>query len=87
MKIVIKTENTNFSMPVPMNMAAFAIKKIPESTLERFREKLPKPYDKVICKENLIFVFEECRQELEAFRGLEIVKSEREDGTYVSVVI
>lgn len=87
MKIVIKTDKTNLSMPVPMNMAAFAIKSIPESTFEKFREKLPQPYAKALCKENLIFIFDTCRPELEKFKGLEIINAGKEDGTYVSVVL
>lgn len=87
MKIVIKSDKTNLSMPVPMNMAAFAIKKIPDSVLERFRTKLPAEYSKALCKENLIFIFEECRPELERFKGLEIINAKKEDGTLVSVIL
>lgn len=87
MKIVIRSDKTNLSMPVPMNMAAFAIKKIPDSVLERFRAKLPAEYAKAVCKENLIFIFETCRPELEKFKGLEVIKAEKEDGTFVSVIL
>ena len=87
MKIVIRSDKTNLSMPVPMNMAAFAIKKIPDSVLDRFRAKLTAEYAKAICKENLIFIFETCRPELEKFKGLEVVKAEKEDGTFVSVIL
>ena len=87
MKIVIKSDKTNLSMPVPMNMAAFAIKKIPDTVLERFRAKLPAEYAKALCKENLIFIFETCRQELEKFKGLEVVNARKEDGTLVSIVL
>lgn len=87
MKIVIKTDKTNLSMPVPLKMAGFAIKNIPESTFEKLREKLPHPYAKALCKENLAFLFEETRGELEAYKGLEIIHAKKEDGTYVSVVL
>ena len=87
MKIVIKSDKTNLSMPVPMNMAAFAIKKIPDTVLERFRAKLPAEYAKALCKENLIFIFETCRPELEKFKVLEVVNARKEDGTLVSRVI
>lgn len=87
MKIVIKTEKTNLSMPVPMSMAAFAIKKIPDSVLERFREKLPVEYAKALCKENLIFIFETCRPELEKHKGLEVINARKDDGTFVSVIL
>lgn len=87
MKIVIKSDKTNLSMPVPMNMAAFAIKKIPDTVLERFRAKLPAEYAKALCKENLIFIFETCRPELEKFKELEVVNARKEDGTLVSIVL
>jgi len=87
MKIVIKSDKTNLSMPVPMNMASFAIKKIPDTVLERFRAKLPAEYAKALCKENLIFIFETCRPELEKFKGLEVVNARKEDGTLVSIVL
>ena len=87
MKIVIKSDKTNLNLPVPMNMAAFAIKKIPDSVLARFREKLPPEYAKAICKENLIFIFETCRPELEKFKGMEVVNARKEDGTFVSVIL
>ena len=87
MKIVIRSDKTNLSMPVPMNMAAFAIKKIPDSVLERFRAKIPAEYAKAICKENLIFIFEECRPELEKFKGLEVINARKEDGTLISVIL
>ncbi len=87
MKIVIKSDKTSLSMPVPMNMATFAIKKIPDSVLERFRAKLPNEYANALCKENLIFIFEECRPELEKFKGLEIINARKKDGTLVSVIL
>lgn len=87
MKIVIKSDKTNLSMPVPMNMAAFAIKKIPDSILERFHAKLPDEYAKALCKENLIFIFETCRPELEKFKGLEIINAKKADGSFISVIL
>lgn len=87
MKIVIKTDKTDLSMPVPMSMASFAIRNIPDSVLDKFRAKLPPAYAKALCKENLVFIFEECRKELEGYKGLEVVSASKEDGTYISVVL
>ena len=87
MKIVIKTDKTDLSMPVPLRMAGFAIRNIPDSVLENLRAKLPQPYAKSLCKENLAFLFEECRDELEKHKGLEIINARKEDGTYVSIVL
>lgn len=87
MKILIKTDKTNLSIPMPLGMAAMAIRKVPDSILDKFRAKIPAAYAKAICKENLIFLFEECRPELESFKGLEVINARREDGTYISVVL
>lgn len=87
MKITIKTEKTNLSIPMPIGMAAMAIKKIPDSILNKFCAKIPPAYAKAICKENLIFLFEECRPELEKFKGLELVNARKEDGTHISIII
>lgn len=87
MKITIKTDKTNLSIPMPLSMAAMAIKKVPDSVLDKFRAKLPAAYAKAICKENLIFLFEECRTELEGFKGLELINARKDDGTYISIVL
>lgn len=87
MKIVIRSEKVNLTLPVPLKMASIAIRKIPDSVFDGFREKLPPEYAKAVCKENLSFVIEECRPELEAFKGLELVNAKKEDGTFVSIVL
>ncbi|MDO5415135.1 MAG: hypothetical protein Q4F78_06685 [Bacillota bacterium] len=87
MKITIKTDKTNLSIPMPLGMAAMAIKKVPDSVLDKFRAKVPPAYAKAICKENLIFLFEECRPELEKFKGLELINARKDDGTYISIVL
>ena len=40
MKIVVKTKNTDFSMPVPLAMAELAINNMPESIFGKGREKM-----------------------------------------------
>lgn len=56
MKITIKTDKSNLSIPMPLSMAKMAIKKVPDHVLDKFRAKLPAAYAKAICKENLIFL-------------------------------
>lgn len=56
MKITIKTDKSNLSIPMPLSMAKIAIKKVPDHVLDKFRAKLPAAYAKAICKENLIFL-------------------------------
>lgn len=56
MKITIKTDKSNLSIPMPLSMAKMVIKKVPDHVLDKFRAKLPAAYAKAICKENLIFL-------------------------------
>lgn len=87
MKITIKTERRNFSMPVPWVMAGFAIRNIPDSMFEEMREKVSAPYDQLVCRENLLFLYEECKDALMEYGGLELIRVEGADGTFISVVV
>lgn len=87
MKITIKTDKSNLSIPMPLSMAKIAIKKVPDHVPDKFRAKLPAAYAKAIRKENLIFLFEECRPKLEDFKGLELINTRKDDGTYISIVL
>lgn len=87
MKIKIVSGGKKINIPMPLSMAGFAIKNIPDSVLAKFCENIPQQYAKAICKENLAFIFNECRGELEAFAGTEIVFGEKSDGTMISIVL
>ena len=68
MKIVVKTKNTDFSMPVPLAMAELAINNMPESIFEKGREKMGSPYD--------AFITRECKDIFRQNKGLEIIHAE-----------
>ncbi len=87
MKIKIVSGGKKLNIPMPLSMAAFAIKNIPDSVLAKFCENIPPEFAKAVCKENLTFIFNECRSELEEFSGLEIVFGEKSDGTMISIVL
>ena len=80
MKIVVKTKNTDFSMPVPLAMAELAI-------FEKGREKMGPPYDAFITRELAVTMFRECKDIFRQNKGLEIIHAEGHDGTYISVVL
>lgn len=85
MKITIKTSKVNFSMPVPLSMAGFAVKSVPESVFREMRRKVPAPYDQLVNRETVMLYFNECRDVFAANKGLEILHVEGHDGTYISV--
>lgn len=87
MKIEVRSENTNFSMPVPLAMADVAIKAMPEAVFARVRRKLKPPYDSLFTKEIVSMMFGECRDVFRQNKGLEIIHVEGHDGTYISVVL
>ncbi len=72
-------------MPVPLGMVDLAIKAMPEAAFEKLREKSEPPFDSIICKETVSFIFRECRDIFRKNKGLEIVHVEGYDGTYVSI--
>lgn len=85
MKIVVRTGSVNFSMPVPLGMADIAIKAMPDAAFERLRRKVGPPYDRLVRKAAISFIFSECREVFRENKGLEIVHVEGHDGTYVSI--
>lgn len=87
MKIRIIAGSINLSIPVPLRMAGFAIRNMPESLFLELRKKVSAPHDRLICRENLLFFYEACRDDLLAHQGLEIIHVEQRDGTFVSVVL
>lgn len=87
MKITIRTPKVVFSMPVPLSMAGFAVKSIPEAAFREMRRKVPAPYDQLVTKDTIIMYFNECRDEFSGNKGLEIIHAEGHDGTYISVIL
>lgn len=87
MKVTVKTEGIDISMPVPMAMAEVAIKAVPETVFKKIRKEVPPPFDSLVCKEAVLLMFRECRDIFKENKGLEIVHVEGCDGTLVSIVL
>ena len=85
MWIRIRTEDVNFSMPAPLSMVSFVLQAVPEVAFAKMREKVQPPYDQLITKQTIAFFWRECRDNLRAYKGLELVHVEAADGTYVSI--
>lgn len=87
MKIKIRSEKIRFSMAIPTSMAAWAVKKIPQSAIDKMREKTGKPYRHLVTRENLRFLLNACSEEMKENKGLEVVHAEGADGTFVSIIL
>lgn len=87
MKIIVRTKDLNFHMPVPLGLASFAIRKMPEAAFVSMRKDIPAPYDKLVSKQYLGVILQECVDVLKDNKGLEIIHVEASDGTFVSITL
>lgn len=85
MWIRIRADGVNFSMPAPLSMVSFVLRAIPEAAFEKMRQKTMPPYDELINKDTICFLWKECRDSLRPYKGLQLVHVEAADGTYVSI--
>ncbi|MBU3874876.1 hypothetical protein HGO97_003485 [Faecalicatena sp. AGMB00832] len=85
MKIKIRTKDFRFSMPVPVSMAGFVLKFLPERLFIEMRTNTPEPYAALVTRENLNMILWECMDIIKENKGLEIVHVEASDGTFVSI--
>lgn len=87
MKIKVRSEKVRFTIAVPTSMAAWAVKRIPDSVFTRMRQKVGEPYASHLTKENMRAVLAECGDVLKENKGLEAVRVEGADGTFVSILL
>lgn len=87
MKVKVRAEKVRFTLAVPTSMAAWAVKRIPTSAFTALQKKIQAPYDRLVTKENLRFLLQECSDVLRENRGLEVVHVDCSDGTFVSIVL
>lgn len=85
MKVKIRTKDFRFSMPLPVHLAGFVLRFIPEKAFSDMRANTPEPYADLITKENPNLLLWECMDIIKENKGLEIVHVETTDGTYVSI--
>lgn len=87
MRIIVRSKEANLWLPVPLRLAGFAVKSMPESVFASMRKDVPEPYAQLITKANARIIIEECMDILKDNRGLEIIHVEAADGTFVSITI
>lgn len=87
MKVIVRSKDANFRMPVPVRFASFAIKRIPNSVFDKMGKEVPEPYDQLVTKEVVCMILEECVDVIKENKGLEIIHVEARDGTFVSITL
>lgn len=85
MKVKIRAANFHLSMPVPIGMAGFVLRLLPNRVFEKVGENTPEPYRQLVTKETVGMLLRECLDVLRENKGLEIVHVEAGDGTFVSI--
>ena len=85
MRVKIRTKDFRLFVPVPVTMAGFIIKWIPDRVIEELRVNTPPPYNTLVTKQNITMLLTECLDILKENKGLEIVHVEANDATFVSI--
>lgn len=73
------------SMPVPVSMAAWVVRRLPQRVFEEARRGIGPPYDLLVTKEYVSMIVTACQDVLRENKGLEVVHVEGTDGTFVSI--
>lgn len=87
MKVKIKTGSFRMSLALPISMAPWITKWIPQSAFDDMRTRAKPPYDQIVTKETCRMLIKECVSVLKEHKGLEIVHVEAADGTFVSIIL
>lgn len=87
MKVTVKSEDINISIPVPLAMADIAIRAVPDRVFEKIMDRTGISCDVDVCRDAVSMMIKECRDIFSMNRGLEIIHVEGSDGTYISVVL
>lgn len=85
MKVKIKTQDFRFWMPVPAAMIGFVVKLIPDRIFDEIKTNTPEPYCKLITKEYVSMILNECLDIMKENKGLEVIHVNTADGTFISV--
>lgn len=85
MNVKVRTKDFRLSIPVPVSLAGWAVRWIPERVFEKMRENTPEPYRALVTKEAVCMLVCECVGVWKENKGLEMVHVEAQDGTFVSI--
>lgn len=75
MKIILKVENKTFKIPVPISLATFALRLVPEKILSKSNKKLA------------LVLLKKCKKELKLYKGLDIVEIKSSAGEEIRISV
>lgn len=87
MRVKIRAGSFRVSLALPIGMAPWITRWIPQSAFDNMRARTKPPYDQLVTKETCRMLIGECASALKEHKGLEIVHVEAMDGTFVSIVL
>lgn len=87
MRIVVHEGNLRLRLPVPLRLASLAANLVPEIAFVKMRASIPEPFRELVTKDYFKMIVRDCTSVLRQYKGLEIVRVEAKDGTYVSIRI
>lgn len=87
MKIKVRTEQARFTFALPVRLAAWAVRRMPESIFAHMRQKIKEPYAQLATKENAGILIEACMDVLLENRGLEVIRVNTAGGDFISIVL
>ena len=70
MRVIVRSKDANFRMPVPIGLASVVVKLIPKAVFDKMGEDVPKPYDSLVSKDIICMIFEECMDVLKENKDL-----------------
>lgn len=87
MKIRVRTEQVRFTFAVPVRLAGWAVKRVPEAVFFNLQQKIKAPYNQLATRKNVGILIEACLDILIQNRGLEIVRVNTSGGDFISIVL
>lgn len=85
MRIKVRSKGVLLFLPLPVSMIGFIVRRMPDRFFEELQRNMPEPYGQLVTKEYANMVLTDCLDVLKENRGLEVIRVEASDGTYVSV--
>lgn len=87
MKIRVRTDKVRFTFAVPVRLAAWAVKRVPDAVFVNMQKKIKEPYSQLATKENAGILIEACLDILMENRGLEVIRVNTAGGDFISIVL
>lgn len=56
MRVIVRSKDANFRMPVPIGLASVVVKLIPKAVFDKMGEDVPKPYDSLVSKDIICMI-------------------------------